>query len=182
MKPKRPSPSQVHSTRPKTRGWVPKRPRKPESFRIDGTANSRPEPAHSVSTLSARRVWYSKAPFPVPSSRLSCFEPAPKNTLSAPYTPTFSALRVCFTPVTPVHSPSRPFSFRRFAPVSGSAPPVPFCTRLCQRAQLRRVSPSGKGSRRAEARQNPCPHGVFPSEALPFVAADPASRLLLSRA
>jgi len=81
-----------------------------------------------------------------PPGRLSRTEHAPKSTLLAPEAPTFSAFRVCFTPETPVQPPSGPCSFRRSAPVSESVPPMPFCTRLCRRARLRRVSPSGKGS------------------------------------
>jgi hypothetical protein len=79
-------------------------------------------------------------------------------------------------------SPSGPCSFRRSAPVSGFAPPVPFGATLRRRVRLRRVPPSGKGPDWTEALPNLCPPGVFPSEALPFVAVDPASRLLLSRA
>jgi hypothetical protein len=82
-----------------------------------------PEPAHSVSTLSASR----------------------------PQGATPPTHRVCFTPATLLSLPSGFSATRRGERVSTLLPPVPFCLALRRGVRLRRVEPSGEPDHPSES-------------------------------
>jgi hypothetical protein len=82
---------------------------------------------------------------------------------------------------TPELSPSGLCAVRRLSLSPSRGLPCRFDAELSRRVRLRRVNPSGKRDD-IRKRSRPCPHGVFPSEALPLAVTAPASRSLLSRA
>jgi hypothetical protein len=141
--------------------------------RIDaaGVATPRPEPARSVSTLSASRVVLTGAsranqgrrvrhPPELPPSRPGLFHPGNAHELP----------------------PSGLCSLRRSRPVSRPDPPLPLGAAETAPSASEVCSLRRGGTNRPRPDRTVCPPGVLPSEALPLAAVAPASRPLLSRA
>jgi hypothetical protein len=122
--------------------------RSPES----GGCHTPPEPAHSVSTLSASRTL-------VPE--------APTHTRGAGFVPWTPCHLLGFAGFVSPRQRFRASAFRVSPPgdprsVSRPRPSLPFHTTLCRCARLRRLTPPGKRVRRRRSSASPYPPGVLP--------------------